>query len=454
MIRFLVSACLLMGLSACSTLTPPSNYPVSEEIRQLDKAPVLGKDDRSDELSLVLTFSGGGTRAAAFSYGVLKALHEIKPASLQGKNLLGEVDVISSVSGGSFTAAYYGLYGNKIFTDYERDFLKRQVQSNLIKYWLLNPRNWIRLTPAAFNRSDLAAEYYTNTIFGRKTFADLLPHSPLIIINATDLGTGTGISFTYDDFRWICSDIERFPIGRAVAASSAVPVVFSPIAVKNFGGTCKPYVYQKTKLRSAASRIDVQAFGLRKYKDASRYRYLHLVDGGVADNLGVRSLLRAVSEQDNNIWKMLKAYDLHTTKKMAFVVVNAADSILPTIPKQRKEPGIVDTLGAFTTIQSTRYNEDTLDLLQSLFPIWQKQVREGRCAETQMKDCGDIKFYLAELNFNQLPKKSRDELALLATSLQLPAESVDKLIETGKTLLRQSPEFKALLSDLGEGIRY
>ena len=100
---------------------------------------------RSDELLLVLAFSGGGTRAAAFAYGVLEEL-AATPVMLggQSRRLLDEVDLISAVSGGSFTAAYYGLYGDRIFRDFETDFLKRPVERELVLQ-LLRPRNWVRL---------------------------------------------------------------------------------------------------------------------------------------------------------------------------------------------------------------------------------------------------------------------------------------------------------------------
>ena len=39
-----------------------------------------------------------------------------------------KIDVIGSVSGGSFTSAYYGLYGEGTFDDFEGRFLKRDVQ--------------------------------------------------------------------------------------------------------------------------------------------------------------------------------------------------------------------------------------------------------------------------------------------------------------------------------------
>src|SRR5512139_2845908 len=67
--------------------------------------------DKDEQLLLMLSFSGGGTRAAAFSYGVLETLRDTVVAVRgQEKRLLDEVDWISGVSGGSFTAAYYGLF--------------------------------------------------------------------------------------------------------------------------------------------------------------------------------------------------------------------------------------------------------------------------------------------------------------------------------------------------------
>ena len=90
----------------------------------------------------------------------------------QSRRLLDEVDLISSVSGGSFTAAYYGLYGDRIFRDFETDFLRRPVERDLFLQ-LFRPRNWVRLASPYFNRSRVAAEYYDEHLFRGATFADL-----------------------------------------------------------------------------------------------------------------------------------------------------------------------------------------------------------------------------------------------------------------------------------------
>src|SRR5262249_50472869 len=112
---------------------------------------------KQDDL-VVLAFSGGGTRAAAFSYGVLETLRRIEITASSGERyrLLDEVDLITGVSGGSFTALAYGLYGDKIFDDYEQQFLKRNVQSAIVKR-VLNPLNWGALWSKGWGRSELAA---------------------------------------------------------------------------------------------------------------------------------------------------------------------------------------------------------------------------------------------------------------------------------------------------------
>ena len=63
---------------------------------------------------------------------------------------------------------------------------------------------------------------------------------PFIEINATDLGTGLRFSFTQERFDLLCTDLGSFPVARAVTASSAVPVVFPTVVLKNYADQCDP----------------------------------------------------------------------------------------------------------------------------------------------------------------------------------------------------------------------
>ena len=102
---------LVLLLEACAS------RPINPPIGQVE--PTTGyrfqtrqKYLRDSENLVVLAFSGGGTRAAAFSYGVLEFLRRTEIVGPKGSRirLLDEVDVITGVSGGSFTALAYGLY--------------------------------------------------------------------------------------------------------------------------------------------------------------------------------------------------------------------------------------------------------------------------------------------------------------------------------------------------------
>ncbi|MGZ3580485.1 MAG: patatin-like phospholipase family protein, partial [Syntrophales bacterium] len=107
-----------------------------------------------NENMVVLAFSGGGTRAAAFSYGVLEFLRDTEIVGPKGNTarLLDQVSVITGVSGGSFTALAYGLYGDKLFDDYQQRFLKRDVQGEITSR-TINPTNWPSLWSSNWGRS-------------------------------------------------------------------------------------------------------------------------------------------------------------------------------------------------------------------------------------------------------------------------------------------------------------
>src|SRR5713226_5721221 len=117
---------------------PLAHYEPTGGIRYTSRTP----PDVTSDVAILLFFSGGGKRAAALSYGVLSELAATTaPISGRDQRLLDQVEVISSVSGGSFTAAYYCLYHDRIFTDFEPRFLKHNVNAALLGR-LFTPTHW------------------------------------------------------------------------------------------------------------------------------------------------------------------------------------------------------------------------------------------------------------------------------------------------------------------------
>ena len=202
-----------------------------------------------------LAISGGGSRSANFAAAAM--------FQLQRLGFLQRVDYISAVSGGSLPAAYYctqdanwnpGTVQQKLTHSFANDVL----------FQTLLPWNVFALAFTSVDRTDLLADSFARTMFtapgGRAmTYADLRDDRPRLLINATDLQSGKRFVFCNESFDEINSDLSRYPIARAVAGSSAVPVLLHQLTIKDYSTTFD--------------------------------QYRHVIDGGVADNLGAETLV-------------------------------------------------------------------------------------------------------------------------------------------------------------------
>lgn len=199
-----------------------------------------------DEKTIFATFSGGGMRAAALSYGVLKELKAQQLKNEDGssneednrRRLIDKVDLVSSVSGGSVTAAYWALKGSGGFEDLESKFLKQGIQTPMLAKGILT-LPWTLLGGLGYHRIELLIEHLDNEeLFGDFTY-DKLIHAdrnkrPNLIINATDMETGYIFPFIQAQFDLICADPAKMRLADAVAASAACPVLLSALSLKNY----------------------------------------------------------------------------------------------------------------------------------------------------------------------------------------------------------------------------
>jgi len=427
-------------LNGCAQYSRVKNQSLSQTAPHKDPLQVL-KHQKPGDIRLFLSFSGGGTRAAAFSYGVLEELRDTQ-ININGnkKTLLAEVDTISSVSGGSFTAAYYGLFGNEIFQNYEKDFLEKDIQGTLINS-LFNPINWFRFTTSGFDRTEMAINYYDRYIFKGATFSDFRNTGPAIRINATDLNSGQPFVFNQNYFNFLCSDISKFKIARAVAASSAVPIAFSPIVLKNYD-QCnhQPAPFLQHSLKSSkGSRSHLHAKSIANYLDKDKVSYVHLLDGGIADNLGLRASYDAVNIV-GGMQKYIKATEIKMPKYLVMIVVNSAVSPERLINQSSQEPSLADQIDAVTSAQMERYTVETLNLLENALRQWTQNLS---------KDSQHIQTYLIHINFNEFKeKKMRNYFNMLPTSLSLPKDQITALKNAGRQLLREDTTFQNLLKNL------
>ena len=462
--RLAAAACVLL-LGACGSfqVNPPlAKYDPSAGYR-FEK---LEQGNNSDELFVILAFSGGGTRAAALSYGILEALRDTK-IQWKGRDvsLLDEVDVISSISGGSFPAAYYALRGAQTFDEFPNRFLYRPIESDLLKL-LLKPSSLIKLGGPSFGRSDLAAEFYDREVFGASSYADLVKQGrrPFVILNATDMTIGAQFSFVQDQFDMLCSDLSGVSLGRAAAASSAFPGGLTPLTFQNYAGKCgyqqPPWV--ALAVNDHQSRLNLprtlRAENRLSYTkpEQSPRNFIHLTDGGVADNIGLREPLTAITSL-NNSWSVLRLINMKKVNKLVVIVVNAATNPVTERDKTPAVPGLIDTVSAAATVPLGNYSADTLDILRRVKSSFDAQVAQvtdckalaaakGAQCTLDIQAPPQVDVFPIEVAFDYIDSADeRNWFKNLPTSLELPKETVDKLRAIGKRLLSEDGEFKRLM---------
>ncbi len=456
----------IVALASCAT------YPVNPPLVQYNprsgyRFENLKAPGNSDSLFVILTFSGGGTRAAALAYGVLEKLHKTRIEwEGEARRLLDEVDVISSVSGGSFTTAYYGLFREELFDPekFAKVFLYRDIEAELFAS-LFNPVNWLRLASPTFGRIELAGELYDRAIFRKKSFSDLIDQArrPLILLNATDVTMGSQFTFIQDQFDLLCSDLSGVHVARAVAASSNFPVAFTPLTVNNYAGTCHyqeaPWIGEASKDLLANPPRFNRARIARSYLNRESREYIHLLDGGVADNIGLRGPLVALRSNDLS-WSQPNKISLGQVKKLVVIVVDARTDPKTEIDRKPSGPGLTTILNIISAVPMSNYSFDTVQELLDTFGQWRKDreayaackgILEHDCPASHMptKPPVAIETYRIYVGFDQIKDaKEREYFLNLPTTFHLPAEAVDKLREIGPTILDESEEFQSLLKGL------
>jgi NTE family protein len=416
---------------------------------------------------VVLAFSGGGMRAAAFSYGVLETLRRIEVVPKEGgrTRLLDEVDVITGISGGSFTALAYGLYGEKLFDKYESAFLKRNVQGALIRR-TLNPLNWTALMSKGWGRSELAANLYDEILFHGATFADLeRADGPAIAVGATDLATGARVVFMPQNFEVMCSDLGGFRLARAAAASSAVPVVLSPITINNYGGTCgykePAWLRQFADVENPprpAGRLLKRLQELREMDESAEDPFMHLVDGAVADNLGLRGVLDYL-EAFEALRIAGQPTPLDHIRRVIIFVVNSISTPHADWNMRENPPGKLAILTKAAGVPVDRYASESVELLKDIDARWAalREIRDsGVFAKAKnaklpnVVNAPDADIYPIEVSFQAVKDKAeRDYLNELPTSFVLPAEAVDRLRAAAASVIFDSPVLQEVLKSEG-----
>ena len=436
--RGLVFALSLL-VSACAT-TPVS--PINAPLGGL-RTDVEGRAPVGDDL-IVLALSGGGARAASFHLGVLQALRDT--LGRDGRPLSEHIALITSVSGGSVLAAYYGLHGDEGLDTFDTAYLGREWR-------VRGPSSPFGIAGAfrgGMNGPQQLRDWLTENIYGDATMGDM--HAgPRVILNATDLYNSTPFAFTQFFFDGLCSDVRQVRVADAVAASMAVPVAFRPVVMESYGARCPGPPAWTTRVladRNAGENVHQTAHAFQNYRGdtAAQQRFVHLVDGGVADNLGMLSLqvLRAGDDAPSP----LTARDALQARRVLFLVVNA-EYIRPRTFQQSG----TDAIGAYEMMYSPVdvatevAKRASVDVWRAQLPEYQRALREWRCGLVEDRRdgmrCDDITLSMDVITFRDMEPAEYEALYDTATDVSLPRETVDALTRAGRGVVGRNAALAA-----------
>jgi NTE family protein len=376
----LLPLCILVSSCALSI----ENLPVNQK---LDLSKYAAGENRVSpvrnivgENAIALSFSGGGFRASAFSFGALKAIEKLED---QHKGIVDDITFITSVSGGSLTAAYYGVNGKSSLSTFRENVLLRDAETDM-RFSALAPSNFIRLLRGGLNDRTNLGTWLDKEVFKGASFADVYKRrKPDIWINATDVYNRTPFLFIPPVFNAICSDINTFSIAEAVQASMSVPVVFAPVLLQSFPENCpvpaSPWIDTVLANPEASNTVKATARALKNYRDPAVMKYVKLVDGGVTDNFGLSSILigRTASR---TTYGPFTSQDVVRLRSMLFLVVDAGRGPSGDWALETGGPSGFDMALAATDTAIDAAARASYDGFRLMMSQWQQNIIEYRCS--------------------------------------------------------------------------
>ena len=216
------------------------------------------------------------------------------------------------MSGGSFAAAYLGLFGADAFiSDFPEAVLYRNLERGILLRLAL-PWNWVRLLSPRFSRSDVADRVLRRRDLRGEEFKDLPRRRPFIVLNATDIAEGAQLSFTQDQLDRLCSELEPHarrprrdgvlgvPGGLPARDAHELPEDLRLQAARRGWTTLRAIPTTNPPGHALAPTW-------LSYEKPER-RYIHLSDGGLADNIGLRAPYHAL---EVNQWDLADRINTH-----------------------------------------------------------------------------------------------------------------------------------------------
>jgi NTE family protein len=347
----------------------------------------------------------------------------------------------------------FTLYGERSFATFPDEFLYPDIEAYVWGTFLL-PWNWAWIFNPLVGTNDRMTQIYDRLMFHGATFADLYRRGrPQISINATDIGFGSPFGFLPQTFDVICSDLASLPVARAVAASNGFPVLFGPVTLRNYRGpNCPlPSPVPPEAWERAQGNLRRRALieNLYRYADARQTPWIHLMDGGISDNLALRVLLNDMLLLDVNTDRFAAA--LLPVRRILIISVDGQSAPNPNWPRQRVVSGLGQIISAVTSAQIGAYNIETLIAVESTVYDVVDKLRQMRCRQGPIINgyaCGDVAGEVVRVSLSDYPDpEARARLVAIRTGLTLPRDQVDALIAAGQTMIAREARSIATFLD-------
>lgn len=458
------TSALLLLLSGCAV---KDIGPINSHFTEITSSASNYIPDPGDDGSTVvaLAFSGGGTRSAAFAYGVLQALDNIIIDEYpHTRRLIEDVRLVSGASGGAVTAAYFGMKGYSDYHDFRENFLYRNAEQGL-RTSVVAPENFIRILNGGLNDRNGLSKWLNQNLFHNATFSSLKrPDAPAVWITASDIYNRTPFHFTYDTFEALCSDLDKVHLADAVSASAAVPVAFAPVVISALSSECNykapDWLENSLSNPNTSLRLNAYARSLNSYRNSPQQKYIKLLDGALTDNIGVTpfALARAASGTPHGPLSPEEAVKLRT---LIFIVADAGtDGEEPWVATLHG-PSITEVAAAVAYTSISASVRDGFDALKLATTHWKNDLVRYRCSlplvtvkqyRSTLKgwNCKDINLVVEAVSFRDFDNATQYKLNKIPTRFSLPREDVNLAIDSGKQAVMKHRLIREAIFDIQE----
>jgi hypothetical protein len=185
--------------------------------------------------------------------------------------------------------------------------------------------------------------------------------------------------------------------------------------------------------------------------------YIHLLDGGLADNIGLRGPYMALSS-DASPWSVLSKINQGRVRRVVVITANAKTKASHDWDQRRRAPGIVSVLGFVASGPMDNYSFDTVQMVRDFFTQRNADAKSVNACAVRIKDaCGItradqlrvVDFFAVELSFDAVADDAlRGCLENLPTSFTLPEKTVGLLRVVARSLLMGSKDFHAAMGTI------